>query len=55
MSQASADQRAGRAGRMGPGHCYRYSRRRELFNKGQIIIISSTMNSFTSALENMGV
>lgn len=24
-SQASADQRAGRAGRVGPGHCYRYS------------------------------
>ena len=23
VSQASADQRAGRAGRVGPGHCYR--------------------------------
>jgi ATP-dependent RNA helicase DHX37/DHR1 len=23
ISQASADQRAGRAGRTGPGHCYR--------------------------------
>lgn len=23
-SKASADQRAGRAGRLGPGHCYRY-------------------------------
>lgn len=24
-SKASADQRAGRAGRVGPGHCYRYN------------------------------
>lgn len=24
VSQAAAEQRAGRAGRMGPGHCYRY-------------------------------
>ena len=25
ISKASAEQRAGRAGRTGPGHCYRYS------------------------------
>ena len=24
VSKAAAEQRAGRAGRMGPGHCYRY-------------------------------
>lgn len=31
-SKASADQRAGRAGRVGPGHCYRYNCMLELYN-----------------------
>ena len=45
ISQAAADQRAGRAGRCGPGHCYRlyssslYSRHLDKFSTPEILTL----------------
>lgn len=59
VSKASADQRAGRAGRTGPGHCYRlfssaiYEEYFEQFSRPEILRMP--VESTVLAMKNMGI
>ncbi|EFA81717.1 DEAD/DEAH box helicase [Heterostelium album PN500] len=58
-SKASADQRAGRAGRTGPGHCYRifssavYNDHFEQFSKPEILLIP--IDGMVLQMKSMGI
>ncbi|EGG19093.1 DEAD/DEAH box helicase [Cavenderia fasciculata] len=58
-SKASADQRAGRAGRTGPGHCYRiyssavYANYFEQFSKPEILMVP--IDSMVLQMKSMGI
>lgn len=59
ISKASADQRAGRAGRTGPGHCYRlyssslYDRQMNKFAVPEILV--RPLEDVVLAMKNMGI